>query len=307
MAWNEAGKIWFNGKLVDWNDANVHVLSHVIHYGSSVFEGIRCYQTKSGAAIFRLQEHVERLLNSAKIYRMEVPYSVEYLSQAVIDTVNKNKLNECYIRPFIFRGYSELGVNPLNCPLEVIVAAWKWGKYLGTEALEYGVDVGVSSWRRMAPDTLPNLAKAGANYMNSQLVKMEAMANGYDEGIILDYQGQVSEGSGENIFLVKDEILYTTPISASILEGITRNSIIKLAEEMDITVKEEALPREMLYLADEIFLTGTAAEVTPVRSVDKILIGDGFRGEITKKLQDKFFGIVDGSHKDEYDWLTPIR
>lgn len=304
MAFDEFGKIWFNGEFVDWKEAKIHALSHVVHYGSSVFEGIRCYDTKKGPAVFRLAEHVKRLYNSAKIYRMEIPYSQEDFCQAVLDTIKVNELKACYIRPIIFRGYAELGVYPLNCGVESLIAVWAWGKYLGEEALENGVDVGVSTWRRMAPNTMPNMAKAGSNYMNSQLAKMEAVANGYDEAIMLDYQGLVSEGTGENVFLVKDEILYTPPRSSSLLDGITRNSIITLAREMDLEVKEEEIPREMLYIADELFLTGTAAEVSPIRSVDRVTVGNGKRGEITKKLQEQFFAIIDGETDDTHGWLT---
>ncbi len=307
MVFNESGKIWFNGELVDWTEANIHVLSHVVHYGSSVFEGIRCYKTPKGSAIFRLKEHVKRLFNSGKIYRMDIDYSVEKFSQAIIDTIKANDLDECYIRPVIFRGYNKLGVHPLENPLEYIIAAWGWGKYLGEEALEKGVDVGISSWRRLAPNTMPNMAKAGSNYMNSQLAKMEAMENGYEEAIMLDYQGTVSEGSGENVFLVQDGTLYTPPLSSSILPGITRDSIIKLAESMEIEVRQENIPREMLYIADEVFLTGTAAEVTPIRSIDQIKIGNGAKGEITGKLQEKFFSIISGYQEDKYNWLTYVE
>jgi branched-chain amino acid aminotransferase len=304
MAFDESGKIWFNGKLVDWKDANIHVLSHVVHYGSSVFEGIRCYNTKKGPAVFRLQDHMQRLLNSGKIYRMDIPYTVDELCQATMDTIKANKLKECYIRPIAFRGYSELGVYPLNCPVETVIAAWGWGQYLGEEALENGVDLGVSTWRRMAPDTMPNMAKAGSNYMNSQLAKMESVMNGYDEAIMLDYQGMVSEGSGENIFLVKDEVLYTPPVSSSLLGGITRDSIMEIARDMELEVREETLPREMLYVADEVFLTGTAAELTPIRSIDKITVGEGKRGEITKKLQETFFKVLNCEVEDEKGWLS---
>lgn len=304
MAFDESGKIWFNGKLINWNDAKIHVLSHVVHYGSSVFEGIRCYKTSDGPAIFRLKEHVERLFNSAKIYRMNVDYTKEEFSQAIIDTVKANKLDECYIRPIIFRGYGKLGVHPLGNPLESVIAVWSWGQYLGEEALEKGVDVGVSTWRRLAPDTMPNMAKAGSNYMNSQLAKIESVENGYHEAIMLDYHGTVSEGSGENVFLIRDGALYTPPVSNSLLPGITRDTIIKLAKSLDIEVKEENVPREMLYLADEVFMTGTAAEITPVRSVDHITIGNGTRGETTSKLQDKFFKVISGNEEDEHHWLT---
>ena len=307
MAFDESGKIWFNGNFVDWKEANLHVLSHVVHYGTSVFEGIRCYNTEKGPAIFRLREHVQRLINSGKIYRMDIPYDVDELSDAIIETIKANDLKECYIRPVAFRGYKELGVFPLNCPLETVIAVWGWGQYLGEEALEQGVDVGVSTWRRMAPDTMPNMAKAGSNYMNSQLAKVESVMNGYDEAIMLDYQGLVGEGSGENVFVVKDGIIYTPPISSSLLGGITRDSIIQMARDMGLEVSEQQMPREMLYIADEAFLTGTAAEVTPIRSIDKITIGAGKRGEITKKLQDKFFEVVNGRCEDEHGWLTFLK
>jgi len=306
MAFDETGKIWFNGKFVDWKDANLHVLSHVVHYGTSVFEGIRCYNTKNGPAVFRLQDHIKRLNNSAKIYRMEIPYSVEDLTQAVLDTIKINELKQCYIRPVAFRGYGELGVYPMNCPVETVIAAWAWGKYLGEDAIENGVNIGTSSWRRMAPGTMPNMAKAGSNYMNSQLAKMESIANGYDEAVMLDYHGMVSEGSGENVFAVLDGVIYTPPIASSLLSGLTRGAIITIAKDLSLEVREEQIPREMLYIADEVFLTGTAAEVTPVRSIDRILIGSGTRGVITKKIQNAFFSIVDGAAKDEHDWLTLI-
>ncbi|MGV8143223.1 MAG: branched-chain amino acid transaminase [Methanothermobacter sp.] len=306
MVFDESGKIWFNGDLINWNEANIHVLSHVVHYGSSVFEGIRCYKTPKGSAIFRLMEHVNRLFNSAKIYRMDVDYTVEEFSHAIVDTIKANGLEECYIRPVIFRGYGKLGVYPLENPLESVIAAWSWGKYLGEEALEKGVDVGVSTWRRLAPDTMPNMAKAGSNYMNSQLAKIESMENGYNEAIMLDYHGMVSEGTGENVFLVHDGVLYTPPISNSLLPGITRDSIIKLAKSLDIEVREENIPREMLYIADEVFMTGTAAEVTPIRSVDQIRIGSGKKGEITDKLQETFFSIISGYQEDTFGWLTLI-
>lgn len=306
MAFDETGKIWFNGNFVDWKDANLHVLSHVVHYGTSVFEGIRCYNTEKGPAVFRLEDHMKRLINSGKIYRMNIPYSMEDLTQAAIDTVKINELKQCYIRPVAFRGYGELGVYPMNCPVETVIAAWAWGKYLGEDAIENGVNIGTSSWRRMAPGTMPNMAKAGSNYMNSQLAKMESIANGYDEAIMLDYHGMVSEGSGENVFAVLDDVIYTPPISSSLLSGLTRDAVITLAKELSIEVREEQIPREMLYIADEIFLTGTAAEVTPVSSIDKILIGTGIRGEITKKIQEAFFSIVDGKVEDTHDWLTYI-
>ncbi|MEM4196327.1 MAG: branched-chain-amino-acid transaminase, partial [Methanothermobacter sp.] len=298
------GKIWFNGEMVDWEDATIHVLSHVVHYGSSVFEGIRCYRNRKGSAIFRLREHVKRLFDSAKIYRMEIPYTQEQICQAIIETVSENGLDECYIRPVVYRGYGEMGVNPVNCPVEVAIAAWEWGAYLGAEALKVGVDVGVSTWRRMAPNTMPNLAKAGGNYLNSQLAKMEAVRHGYDEAIMLDYHGYVSEGSGENIFIVTDGELQTPPVSSSLLKGITRDSVMKIARAEGVPVREEPITREMLYLADEIFFTGTAAEITPVRSVDGIEIGSGRRGPVTEMLQNEFFRIIRAESEDSFGWLT---
>lgn len=301
----KASKIWMNGELVDWDDAKVHVLSHVIHYGTSWFEGIRCYNTLKGSAIFRLNEHINRLYDSAKIYRTEIPYTQEELSIAIIETVKANNLKQCYIRPIVFRGYYELGVNPVNCPIDVVIAVWEWGEYLGKDSIEKGVDVKTSSWRRPAPDTFPMLAKAGANYMNSQLIKMEALVDGYAEGIALDYNGFISEGSGENIFLIKDEVIYTPLIASSILLGITRASVIKIAKDLGYEVRETLIPREMLYIADEIFFTGTAAEITPVRSVDRIKVGNGQPGKITRKIQNVFYDIVKNGN-DPYGWLTWI-
>ncbi|MCD6451817.1 MAG: branched-chain amino acid transaminase [Acidobacteria bacterium] len=306
MGIKKSEKIWHNGKFIDWDDAKIHVLSHVVHYGSSVFEGERCYETKRGPAIFRLEDHSRRFFFSCRVYRMDLPFSVDEFSQAVIETVRINNLKSCYIRPVAFRGYDSLGLNPFPCPVEVYIAAWEWGAYLGEEALREGVDVKVSSWNRMAPNTLPAMAKAGANYMNSQLIKMEALIDGYAEGIALDSSGYVSEGSAENLFLVKDGKLYTPPVYSSILEGITRNTIITLARDLGYEVVEERIPREMLYNADELFLCGTAAEITPIRSVDRIKIGAGKRGPITAELQNEFFGIVRGEKEDRYNWLTYI-
>lgn len=298
-------KIWHNGKLIHWDDAKVHVMSHVVNYGSSVFEGVRCYQQPAGAAIFRAKEHMQRLLNSAKIYRIEVDYTVDELTQAMVDVVQANGVSPCYIRPLIFRGYGELGVNPFNSPTEVYIANFSWGKYLGHGGDE-GVDVCVSSWNRLAPNTMPAMAKAGANYMNSQLIKMEAVLNGYVEGIALDVSGYVSEGSGENLFLVRNGSLYTAPLGNSVLPGITRDSIIQLARDLGIPVVEQMIPRELLYISDEVFFTGTAAEVTPIRSVDKILVGKGKVGPVTKSISKEFFAIVEGRGKDPYGWLTPV-
>jgi branched-chain amino acid aminotransferase len=299
-------KIWHNGKLIPWADAQIHVMSHVTNYGSSVFEGVRYYATPAGPAIFRLKDHTRRLLDSAKIYRMDIPYSVERMMDATCEVVAVNGLPSGYIRPLVLRGYGEIGVNPSNTPIEVYIATWEWGKYLGHDAVEGGVDACVSSWHRMAHNTLPSAAKAGANYMNSQLIKMEATANGYAEGIALDSSGLVSEGSGENIFLVRDGVLYTPPLSASILPGITRDSIMQIARDMEIPVQERDIPREWLYIADELFFCGTAVEISPIRSVDRIAIGNGKRGPLTRRIQERFFGIIQGRLADEFGWLTPV-
>ncbi len=307
MPVKKADTIWMNGKLVKWDEAKIHVLSHALHYGSSVFEGIRVYKTPAGPAVFRLDEHVRRLLESAKIYRMQVPYDHAALRAAMLETVVVNGLEECYIRPLVYRGYGEVGVNPAGCPIDVAIAVWEWGKYLGPEALEQGVDVCVSSWQRCAPNTMPNMAKAGSNYMNSQLIRMEATINGYVEGIGLDIHGYVSEGSGENLFLVRDGVVWTTPLSGSILAGITRATVITLLGEMGYEVREATIVREMLYLADEVFFTGSASEVSPIRSIDRIPIGNGSRGPIAKQLQERFFGMFDGSYEDRYGWLTLVK
>ncbi len=307
MAWDDtASKIWMDGKMIDWKDANIHALSHVVHYGTSVFEGIRAYNTKNGVAIFRLDEHVKRLFDSAKIYKIDIPYTQKEIAEVIKETVKENDLKSCYIRPVVFRGYGELGVNPLNCPVNVVIAAWEWGSYLGEEGMANGVDIGVSTWRKPAPDTFPTLAKCGANYMNSQLAKLEAIENGFDEAIMLDYMGYVSEGSGENIFIVENDVLYTPTLSSSNLRGITRDSIITLAEELGYKVIEETITRERLYLADEVFFTGTAAEVTPIRSIDHKTIGIGKRGPVAEKIQSTFFDIVEGTKEDEYGWLNFI-
>ena len=304
MAIDYFEKVWHNGKLIHWDEAKVHVASHVISYASCLFEGIRCYETPQGPAIFRLKEHTDRLVNSCKIYRMELAYSREEIAQAMVELVRVNKAQHCYLRPVIFRGYGEVGVSPLKNPIEIYLLAWRWGKYLGEEALKQGVDVCVSSWRRMAPNTLPAMAKAAANYMNAQLIKMEAITNGYVEGIALDTTGNLSEGSGENIFVVRDGKLFTPPLASSVLPGITRDSVITLAREMGYEVIEQALAREILYIADEVFFTGTAAEITPLRSVDRIVVGKGQPGPITRKLQERFLAIVQGQAEDKYGWLT---
>ncbi len=309
MAIQKTEKIWHNGKFIAWEDATLHVMSHVVHYGSSVFEGIRCYALPSGPAIFRATEHMQRLVDSARIYRTDLPFTRDELVGAMIDLVRQNGVWPCYIRPIAFRGYGEAGVNPLNCPVEVFIVNFSWGKYLGHDSGEgegEGVDVCISSWTRIAPNTLPAMAKAGANYMNSQLIKMEAIANGYSEGIALDVNGYVSEGSGENLFVVRNGVLHTAPMGNSVLPGITRDSVLQIARDLGIKIVEQQIPRESLYIADEVFFTGTAAEITPIRSVDKINVGTGTLGPMTKSLQAEFFGIVRGQKPDRYHWLTPV-
>jgi branched-chain amino acid aminotransferase len=306
-SFKEDGIVWMNGKFVPWKDAKIHLASHVIHYGSSLFEGFRAYDTPKGTAIFRLEAHTKRLYNSCKMYRMDIPYSQEEFNQAVIETVKVNKLKACYIRPIVYRGYSALGVDPFPNPIDCAILIWNWGKYLGEEALEKGVDVKVSSWQRMAPNTFPALAKSGANYMNSQLIKMEALLDGYAEGIALNVRGHISEGSGENIFLVIDGAVHTPPLSSSILPGITRDSVITIVKDLGILLHEETIPREMLYIADEVFFTGSAAEITPIRSVDKIIIGNGKRGPVVKRLQEEFFAYINGTKEDKFHWLTYLK
>lgn len=306
MAMTKSDTIWMNGKLVPWDQAQVHVLSHVLHYGSSVFEGIRAYKTPSGPAIFRLAEHIERLAYSAKIYRMKTPYTQQQIEQACLETVAANKLDECYIRPLVYRGYSHVGVNPIGTPIDVAIAAYPWGKYLGDDALAKGVSVKIGTWARMAPNTLPAMAKAGGNYLNSQLLKLEAVEDGYSEAIALDTNGYVSEGSGENLFLVHKGELITPPMHNSILAGITRASVVTLAKELGIPVREMVIPREMLYIVDELFFTGTAVEITPITAVDKVTVGTGEVGPVTKALQKAFFGIVKGEVADRHGWLTKV-
>lgn len=307
MALQPADNIWFDGKLIPWEKATIHIASHVLHYGSSVFEGIRAYDTSNGTAIFCLDQHIDRLYNSCKIFRMEIPYEKEQLKQAIIETVKTNHDKACYIRPLVFRGYGSLGVNPLPCPVQVAVITFEWGRYLGPEAIEQGVDVGVSSWTRLAPNTLPAAAKIGGQYVNSQLITMEAQRHGYVEGIALDSNGYLSEGSGENLFVVNGGQILTPPIAASILQGVTRTCVITLAESAGYAVRQEMIPRELLYIADEAFFTGTAAEITPIRSVDGITIGAGRRGSITESLQKEFFGITSGDIPDRYGWLTTLN
>lgn len=306
-----APEIWHNGKFIPWNDARVHVMTHALHYASAVFEGIRCYETKRGPAIFRLTEHMQRIINSAKIYRMESKWTRDELSNAAVELVSRSSMEKCYLRPIIFRSLDEehpaFGVNPFPNPLACYIGAWDWGKYLGEEAIEQGVDVCVSSWARLPANSMPAMAKASSNYMNSQLIKMEAIVNGFKEGIALDGKGYVSEGSGENIFLVNNGKLITPPLSSSVLPGITRDSVTQIAEGLGIEVSEQVIPRAALYLADELFFTGTAAEITPIRSVDRITVGEGKRGPITKALQDVFFAITSGKQEAPGNWLTFVN
>jgi branched-chain amino acid aminotransferase len=306
MGFPGTGKIWMNGTLVDWKDANIHIATHVIHYGSGVFEGARCYDTPKGSACFRLDAHMRRLQASAKIYRMAYPLDLDGWINTVLETIRANGMKACYIRPLLYRGYDTLGVNPLANPVDAAILLWEWGAYLGKEALEEGVDVKVSSWTRMAPNTLPAMAKATANYANSALVKMEALADGYSEGLVLDVSGHVSEGSGQNVFVVNDSTIYTPPLGSSILGGITRDSIITLARDLGFTVHESIIPREALYIADEVFFVGTAAEVTPIKSIDKITIGSGRRGPVTEAIQRAFFDVINGEVPDTHGWLTYV-
>ena len=306
MSFSGNGKIWMNGKLVDWKDANIHIATHVVHYGSGVFEGIRAYDSKRGANVFRLAEHMRRLSDSCRVYRMELPYTFEQLNEAVLETIRANGFTSCYIRPLIYRGYSQLGVNPMPCPVEAAIIVWEWDSYLGDDALAAGVDVGVSSWTRIAPNTFPAMAKATANYANSGLIKMQATLDGYAEGLALDASGLVSEGSGQNLFLVRDNVVYTPSLTSSILQGITRDTVLQLTRDLGFELREQALPREFLYLADEAFFCGTAVEITPIRSIDKISVGNGKRGPVTAALQERFFGIIRGEQPDVHNWLTPV-
>jgi branched-chain amino acid aminotransferase len=306
MAIKASDYIWYNGQMIPWDDAKLHVMAHVVNYGSSVFEGIRCYQTAKGPAIFRLRDHTQRLLDSCKIYRIDLDYSLDELIQATVDVVAANKISPCYIRPIVLRGYGQVGVNPFSSPTDVYVVNYEWGKYLGSADADEGVDVCVSSWTRLAPNTMPTMAKAGANYMNSQLIKMEAIVNGYAEGIALDMNGYVSEGSGENVFVVHKGRIYTPPLGNSVLPGITRNSVLHIAHALGIPVVEQVIPREMLYICDELFFSGTAAEITPIRSVDKIIVGNGIAGPVTKAVRNEFYGIVSGTAEDRLAWLTPV-
>ena len=306
MSYDDVKKVWMNGRLVDFADAKIHAFAHVFHYGSAMFEGARLYKTKQGSAVFRIDEHIKRLFDSCKVYRMDVPHSPAEFKEAIFETIRANGYDECYIRPVIYRGLGALGVNPLNSAVDVMIAVWRWGKYLGEEALERGVDVCVSSWNRMAPNTFPAMAKATGNYLNSALIKMEAVTNGFSEGIALDNAGRVSEGSGENIFVVYGGRILTPPLAGTILPGITRDSVMTIARDAGYTVVEQQIAREMLYIADEIFFTGTAAEITPIRSVDRIVVGAGRRGPITERIQKDFFSLIAGDVPDRYGWLTPL-
>ena len=301
--------IWFNNELVPWEEAKIHVLSYGLHYAAAVFEGIRAYSTKNGTKIFRLEDHIKRLFNSAKIYRMNMPYDIEAIMQASRTTITSNNLNDgAYIRPIVFRGYNDLGLHAsLDDGIDVAIAAWEWGAYLGTDGQEKGVDVCVSSWNKIAPNTIPVMAKASGNYLSGTLVAIEAKENGYDEGICLDSKGMVSEGAGENIFMVKNNEIFTPPLSSSILDGITRDSVIKIAQSQGYEVTEREIAREELYLADELFFSGTAVEITPIRSVDRINIGNGSRGLITQEIQKVFFGLFDGSTPDDWGWLDSVE
>ncbi|MGH7476106.1 MAG: branched-chain amino acid transaminase [Longimicrobiales bacterium] len=299
--------IWRDGEMVPWHDATVHVLSLAVQFGSSVFEGIRCYRTPAGPAVFRLDAHLRRLFDSCRVYRMDVPHTAETLTAACTQLIARNGLEECYVRPMVLRGYGAAGLDPSSSPIETYVACWSWGTYLGAGALEEGVDVCVSSWLRAHPNTFPVAAKAAGHYNSAQLIKMEAITNGYAEGIAIGPSGVVSEGSGQNLFLVRDGMLITPVVDGTSLMGITRDSIITLASEMELTVREQPVPREWLYIADELFFTGTAAEITPIRSVDRIPVGAGRAGPVTLRLQQRFMDLAHGRAADAYGWLTPVR
>ena len=307
MAFPGTGKIWMNGTLVDWKDANIHIASHVVHYGSAVFEGARCYDTANGPACFRLDAHMRRLMDSARIYRMEPRFSQQALTDATIELIKTNGFRACYIRPLIYRGYDSLGVNPLPCPVDVAIMLWEWPAYFTKEAIEEGIDVKISTWARNAPNTTPAMAKSVANYANAQLIKMEAIADGYAEAIALDTYGNLSEGSGQNVFIVRDGVIYTPPIGNSVLWGITRDCVMTIAKDLGFEVREQTLPRETLYIADEVFFVGTAVEVTPIKTVDRAVVGRGRRGPVTEAIQQRFFQIVKGEAPDTYGWLQYVN
>ncbi|MEO8683129.1 MAG: branched-chain amino acid transaminase [Vicinamibacterales bacterium] len=306
MAFPGTGKIWMNGALVDWKDATIHIASHALHYGTGVFEGLRAYDSRTGTNVFRLEPHMRRLMDSCRVYRMEPRWTQQQFEQAVIDTVRVNGFKSCYIRPLVYRGYEQLGLNPMPCPVDASIVVWEWDMMLGAGALDQGIDVGVSSWTRLAPNTLPALAKGTANYANSALIKMQATLDGYAEGLALDERGLVSEGSGQNLFLVRDGVIYTPSLGSSVLQGITRESVITMAHDLGYEVRETSIPREFLYLAEEAFFCGTAVEITPIRSIDKIAVGTGDKGPITEALQKRFFGILRGELPDSHRWLTPV-
>ncbi len=306
MPLQQSDWIWRNGDWVAWDDANVHITAHALHYGSSVFEGLRAYATPDGPAVLCLEEHTQRLFNSCKIARMEMSFTPDQINTAIVETIARNKHESCYVRPLVFRGVDRIGLDGRTCPIEVVIFTMEWGRYLGPEAIEQGVDVMVSSWRRMAPGTLPAMAKIGGQYVNSQLITMEAKDNGFTEGIALDVNGYVSEGAGENIFVIMDGVIFTPPLASSILGGVTRKCVMTIAHDLGYEVREQTLSREMLYIADEMFFTGTAAEVSPIRSVDRVKIGSGSRGPITERIQQEFFDITAGKLPDRFGWLTVV-
>ena len=306
MAFTGNDQVWMNGSLVAWQDATVHVATHALHYGTGIFEGIRAYKTRGGSAVYRLPEHMRRLYDSCRVYRMEPRWSFDELSAAVVETVRANGYESCYIRPLVYRGLETLGLDPRPCPVDVSIIVWEWAAMYGAEGLSKGIDVGVSSWTRLAPNTLPAMAKATGNYANSGLIKMQAMIDGYGDAIALDESGLVSEGSGQNLFLVRDKVIYTPSVTSSILQGITRDSVMVMARDLGYEVREAAMPREFLYMADEAFFCGTAVEITPIRSIDRIPVGSGERGPVTAALQQQFFGIISGEVPDSHHWLTPV-
>jgi branched-chain amino acid aminotransferase len=307
MAFTGNDQVWMNGSLVAWKDATVHVATHALHYGTGIFEGIRAYKTRNGSAVYRLPEHMRRLYDSCRVYRMEPQWSFDELTAAVVETVRVNGYESCYIRPLAYRGLETLGLDPRPCPVDVSIIVWEWAAMYGAEGLSKGIDVAVSSWTRLAPNTLPAMAKATGNYANSGLIKMQAMIDGYGDAIALDENGLVSEGSGQNLFLVRDKVIYTPSVTSSILQGITRDSVMVMARDLGYEIREAAIPREFLYMADEAFFCGTAVEITPIKSIDRIPVGDGERGPVTAALQQQFFGIINGDVPDTHRWLTPVK